>query len=158
MDFPGGSDSEASAYKAGDRGFNPWVGKISWRRKWQPTDIVLPGKSHGQRSLVGYSPQGHKQLDTTERLHFHFHNIIGLPHWLNGKETVCNAGLTGNAALISGLGRSPSEEHGNPLQYSCLESPKDRGYCQVTVHRVSKSHAQLKRIPYMQTQIASLLY
>ena len=37
-------------------GFNPWVGKIPWRRKWQPTPIFLPGKSHGQRSLVGYSP------------------------------------------------------------------------------------------------------
>ena len=48
--------------------FNPWVGKISWRRKWQPTLIFLPGKSHGQRSLLGYSPWGRKQLDSTERL------------------------------------------------------------------------------------------
>ena len=38
-------------------GFDPWVGKIPWRRKWQPTPVVLPGESHGQRSLVGYSPQ-----------------------------------------------------------------------------------------------------
>ena len=53
-------------------GFNPWVGKIPWRRKWQPTPAFLPGESHGQRSLVGYSPQGHKESDTTERLHFHF--------------------------------------------------------------------------------------
>ena len=37
-------------------GFNPWVGKIPWRRKWQPTPLFLPGKSHGQRSLVGYNP------------------------------------------------------------------------------------------------------
>ena len=51
-------------------GFNPWVGKISWRRKRQPTPVFLPGKSHGQRSLVGYSPWGRKELDTTERLHF----------------------------------------------------------------------------------------
>ena len=51
-------------------GFNPWVGRISWRRKWQPTPLFLPGESHGQRSLVGYSPWGHKELDTTERLHF----------------------------------------------------------------------------------------
>ena len=50
--------------------FNPWVGKISWRRKWQPTPVFLPGKSHGQRNLVGYSPWGCKELDTTERLHF----------------------------------------------------------------------------------------
>ena len=45
----------------------PWVGKIPWRRKWQSTPILLPGKSHGQRSLVGYSPWGRKKLDTTER-------------------------------------------------------------------------------------------
>ena len=43
--------------------FDPWVGKISWRRKWQSTPILLPGKSHGQRSLVGYSPWGHKESD-----------------------------------------------------------------------------------------------
>ena len=43
--------------------FNPWVGKILWSRKWQPTVIFLPGKSHGQRSLVGYSPCGPKKLD-----------------------------------------------------------------------------------------------
>ena len=46
--------------------FNPWVGKISWRRKWQPTPVLLPGKSDGQRSLVGYSPWGRKESDTTE--------------------------------------------------------------------------------------------
>ena len=47
------------------RGFNPWFGKIPWRRKWQPTPVFLPGKSHGQRSLAGYSPWGHKELDMT---------------------------------------------------------------------------------------------
>ena len=51
-------------------GFNPWVGKIPWRRKWQPTPVFLPGKSHGQKSLVDYSPWGCKELDTTELLHF----------------------------------------------------------------------------------------
>ena len=44
----------------------PWVGKIPWKRKWQPTPVFLPGKSHGWRSLVGYSPWGSKELDTTE--------------------------------------------------------------------------------------------
>ena len=53
-------------------GFNPWVRKIPWRRNWQPTSVFLPGESHGRRSLVGYSPQGCKESDTTERLHFHF--------------------------------------------------------------------------------------
>ena len=49
-------------------GFNPWVWKISWRRKWLPTPISLLGEFHGQRRLVGYSPWGHKELDTTELL------------------------------------------------------------------------------------------
>ena len=44
------------------RGFDPWVGKIPWRRKWQPTLIFLPGKSHGQRSLIAYSPRGYKSV------------------------------------------------------------------------------------------------
>jgi len=48
--------------------FDPGVGKIPWRRKWQPTPVFLPGKSHGWRSLESYSPWGHKELDTTERL------------------------------------------------------------------------------------------
>ena len=52
--------------------FDPWVGKTPWRRKWQPTPVFLPGKFRGQRSLVGYSPRGHKESDMTERLHFHF--------------------------------------------------------------------------------------
>ena len=56
---------------AGDnnrRGFDPWIGKIPWSRKWQPTLVFFPGKSHGQRSLVGYSPWGHEKSDTTEQL------------------------------------------------------------------------------------------
>ena len=48
--------------------FDPWVRKISWRRKWQPTPVFWPGKSHGQRSLVGHSPWGHKESDTTRWL------------------------------------------------------------------------------------------
>ena len=51
-------------------GFEPWVGKIPWRRKWQSTPVLLPGKSHGQRSQVGYSPWGRKESDTTEQLHY----------------------------------------------------------------------------------------
>ena len=52
-----------------------------WRRKCQPTPVFLPGESHGWRSLVGYSPRGRKESDTTERLHFHFHN--GLQNTMN---------------------------------------------------------------------------
>ena len=51
-------------------GFDPWVGKIPWRRKWQSTPVLLPGKSHGWRSLVGSSPWGRKESDMTEWLHF----------------------------------------------------------------------------------------
>ena len=51
------------------RGFNPWVGKIPWSRKWQPIPFFLPGKLHGQRSLESYSPWGHEELDITERAH-----------------------------------------------------------------------------------------
>ena len=56
------------AYNAGDLGSIP--GKILWRGKWQPTPVLLLGKSHGQRSMVGYSPQGRKESDTTEQLNF----------------------------------------------------------------------------------------
>ena len=51
--------------------FDPWVGKIPWRRKWEPTPVLLPRKSQGQRSLAGYSPWGHTKSDTTEDTHRH---------------------------------------------------------------------------------------
>ena len=54
-------------------GSDPWVGKICWRKKWQPVPVFLPGDPHGQRSLVGYSPWGPKESDTTERLCIHTH-------------------------------------------------------------------------------------
>ena len=63
-------NSKVSCLLRGRPGFDPWVGKILWRRKWQPTPILLPGKPHGWRSLVSYSPWGCKELDKTERLHF----------------------------------------------------------------------------------------
>ena len=72
--FTGGSDSKASVCNVRQSGFNPWVGKIPWRRKWQPTPVFLPGESHGQRDLVSYSLWGHKESDTTEWLtHTHTH-------------------------------------------------------------------------------------
>ena len=60
----------------------------------------------------------------------------GLPRWLSGKEFACNAGDPG---LIPGSGRYPGEGNGNPLQYSCLENPMDKGCWQATVHRVTES-------------------
>ena len=67
-----------------------------WRRQWQPTPVLLPGKSYGQRSLVGFSPWGHEESDTTERIHFYF--------------------------SLSCIG----EGNGSPLQCFCLENPRDR--------------------------------
>ena len=68
--FPGGSDGKTSACNVGGPRFDPWVGKIPWTRKWQPTPVLLPGKFHGERNLVGYSPWGHKESDMTEQLQF----------------------------------------------------------------------------------------
>ena len=78
--FPDGSNSKVSACNSfcpqcGRPSFDPWFENIPWRRKWHPTPVLLPRKFHGWRSLVGYSPRGHKELDMTSRLHF--------------KETLC---------------------------------------------------------------------
>ena len=66
--FPGGPSKEPACQcrRRERRGFDPWVGKIPWRREWQPTPVFLPGESHGQRRLAGYSPWGLKGLDLTE--------------------------------------------------------------------------------------------
>ena len=86
------------------------------RRQWQPTPVLLPGKSHGWRSLVGCSPWGHEVSDTTKRLHFHF--------------------------SLSCIG----EGNGNPLQYSCLENPRDGGAWWAAVSGVAQSRTRLKRL------------
>ena len=83
------------------------------RRQWHPTPVLLPGESHRRRSLVGCSPWGHKESDTTEWLHFHF--------------------------SFSCIG----EGNGNPLQCSCLENPRDGGAWWATVHGTAKSRTQL---------------
>ena len=86
------------------------------RRQWRPTPVLLPGKSHGRRSLVGCSPWGRKESDTTERLPFHF--------------------------SLSCIG----EGNGNPLQCSCLENPRDGGAWWAAVYGVAQSQTQLKRL------------
>ena len=68
--FTGGSDGMRVYLQHGRPRVNPWVGKIPWRRKWQPPPEFLPGKSHGWRSLVCYSPWDCKESNTTEPLHF----------------------------------------------------------------------------------------
>jgi len=71
---------------------------------------------------------------------------LGVPQWLSSTESACNAGDTGDAGLISGQGRSLGDGYGNPLQYFCLKNPMDRGAWQATIHGVTKSQTQLKRL------------
>ena len=68
-----GKESACQCREQKRRGFNPWVRKVPWRRAWQPTPVFLPGKSHRQRSLMGYSSCSHKESDTTERTRTHTH-------------------------------------------------------------------------------------
>ena len=92
------------------------ISHASRRRQWHPTPVLLPGKSQGQRSLVGCSPWGHEESDTTEWLQFHF--------------------------SLSCIG----EGNGNPLQCSCLENPRDGGAWWAAVYGVAQSRTQLKRL------------
>ena len=87
-----------------------------WRRRWHPTPVLLPGKSHGRRSLVGCSPWGCEESDTTEQLHFH--------------------------VSLSCIG----EGNGNPLQCSCLENPRASGAWWAAVYGVAQSRTRLKRL------------
>ena len=86
------------------------------RRRWQPTPLLLSGKSHGRRSLVGCSPRGREESNTTVRLHFHF-----------------SLSCTG-------------EGNGNPLQCSCPENPRDGGVWWAAVYGVAQSLTRLKRL------------
>ena len=65
---PGGSDGKQSALQSWRPGFDPWAGKIPWRKEWLPTPVFLPGKSHGQRSLAGCIPLGSQESNVTEQL------------------------------------------------------------------------------------------
>ena len=97
------------------------------RRQWHPPLVLLPGKSHGRRSLVGCSPWGRKELDTTERLHFHF--------------------------SLSCIG----EGNGNPLQCSCLENPRDGGAWRASISGVAQSRTRLKRLSSSSSRQGSLV-
>ena len=105
------------------------------RRKWLPTPVFQPGEFHGL-----YSPWGHKESDVTEWLSLHSKVALVV------KNPPANAGDIRDEGSISGSVRSLGGGHGNPLQCSCLENPKDRRAWQVTVHRVTKSQTQLKRL------------
>ena len=90
----------------------PHPQRIPWRRKWQPTPIFLPGESHGRRSLVGYSPRGRKELDTTERVHFHFQRILPPP-----PHSTCPSALPLSMTSVSPNSISSSSLHFVKTQY-----------------------------------------
>ena len=105
-------------------------GNQSWifiERKWHLTPVFLPGKSHVQRSMVGYSPRSFQESDMTEQLHFHF--------------------------LLSCIG----EGNGNPLQCSCLENPRDGGAWWAAVSGVSQSRTRLKRLSSSSSRVSLTL-
>ena len=100
--------------------------RYRWRRQWQPPPVLLPGKSHGWRSLVGcMQSMGSEELDGTERLHFHF--------------------------SLSRIG----EGNGNPLQCSCLENPRDWGAWWAVVYGVALSRTRLKRLSSSSSNIGT---
>ena len=75
------SSVKESACQCRKHVFNPWIGKIPWRREWLPTPVCLPGEFHGQRSLVGYDPWGQKESDTTEWLTLPLSGISLVGQW-----------------------------------------------------------------------------
>ena len=82
--LPGGSVAKTACSQSMGPRFDPWVGKIPWGQAWQPTPVLLSGGSHGQRSLVGYSPWCHAELDTTEATE-HRRTLKGTDYFLGEK-------------------------------------------------------------------------
>ena len=125
-------------------GFDTWVKKTPRGSNGNVLHF-LAWRAHRQRSLVGYHSSGCKESDRTEWLSTHTVIYIRwdsstLPGGSDGEEFSCNAG---DLDSIPGLGRSPVEGHGNPLQYSCLENPMGRGAWWATAHGVTRSQTRL---------------
>ena len=96
LSFPCGSDGKIICLQCWRPGFDPWAGKIPWRRKRQPTPVVLPGESHGQRNLVVYSPWGRKESDTTEHLLvFFWHHVSEASHKYQHRPPTLKAEVKG---------------------------------------------------------------
>ena len=109
LGYLGGSDGKESACKAGDLGLVPGLEWPPGEGHDNPFQYFCLENPHGQRCLVGYSPQGHEELDTTEQLSFLSMLLIGHPWWLSGKESTCNAGDTETQVLSLG-GEDPLEK------------------------------------------------
>ena len=129
-------------------------GKIPWRRVRQPSPVFLPGESHGQRILAGYTPWSLEELDTTVVTeHTQTVNTCDLPGGTVVKNLPAEAdGDSGDLGSILGSGRSPGAGHGKLLQYSCLENSMDREAWLATVHGV----ADLDMTMYTHTDTARL--
>ena len=159
MGFPGRASDKELTCNARDvkrHQFDPWVGKSPWSIAQQPTPVFLPRKSHGQRSLAGYSPQGCKTLDVTEvtqhAMHKYKYTHICTRACLV-PQMVKNLPEMQDLGSIPGSGRSPGEGNCNPHQYSYLENSMDRGAWRAIVHGVAKSQTQMHR----HTQLIVLL-
>ena len=145
LGFPGGASDKESACQCRRHkrlGFNPWVGKIPWSRKWQSTPAFLPVEFHGQRSLAGYRLWGCKELDMTEHTHTCYIYYLLLCCAACVKNPRANAGEVGDVGSVPGCGRSPGGGHSNSLQYSWLENPMDKEAGGATVHGTAKSWTQ----------------
>ena len=117
--------------------FDPWLGKILWRRKWQLTAVLLPGKSHGWRSMVGYSPWGCKESDTTEQLHFHF------------QEDVLSEANQPIQSLSGSLSTSPNHPQARP--HTTRDKPCTRSLPQLFKLDSQKSVCLLRPLPPAET-------
>ena len=95
--IPGGSDSKKICLQCRRPRFHPWVGKIPWRREWQPTPVFFPGEWHGQRSLAGYSQWSHQESDMTEQLSLTFsYKLKGSRFWLHLEGDSLMVGVSDN--------------------------------------------------------------
>ena len=118
-----------------ETGFNPWVGKIPWRRERLPTSIFWPGEFHGL-----YRPLGHKESDITEQLSYYlsYTYIRASQVALVVKQPICCYGDIRDVGSVPGSGRSLGEGHDNPLQYSCLGNLMDKGAWEATIQGVAR--------------------
>ena len=95
-----GSEGKSICLQCGRPKYDPWVEKVPWRRKWQPTPVLLAGKFHGWRNLVGYTPRGHKESDTTEQLYF-LSQTVSKSHSVTVKITTSQRRIFSSGIMIS---------------------------------------------------------